>query len=109
MSAGVGAERVGGVRVAAEKPSGSAVFVLQPNSRKVGSMRLWLWEFMVWAGTEWNMVQDAWWGNISAMPEAHSIQGRLMRPSLKACVWLGHPGCFRDQDAVLWTESDGVR
>ena len=28
------------------KPTGSAVFILQPNSRKVGSMRGWLWEFM---------------------------------------------------------------
>jgi hypothetical protein len=30
------------------KPSGSAMFVLQPNSRKVGSMRPWLWEFLAW-------------------------------------------------------------
>ena len=87
------------------KPTGSAVFILQPNSRKVGSMRGWLWEFMAWACREWNMVQDAWWWNIAAVPEAHGIQGRLMRPSLKACVWLGSPKCYREQDAVLWTES----
>jgi DNA modification methylase len=87
------------------KPTGSAMFVLQPNSRKVGSMRPWLWEFMAWACREWNMVQDAWWWNHAAVPEAHGIQARLMRPSLKACVWLGPADCYRDQDAVLWTES----
>jgi DNA modification methylase len=87
------------------KPTGSAVFVLQPNSRKVSSMRGWLWEFMAWACREWNMVQDAWWWNTAAIPQAHAIHGRLMRPSIKACVWLGLPGCWRDQDAVLWSES----
>jgi DNA modification methylase len=90
------------------KPRGSAVFILQPNSRKVGSMRGWLWRFMAWACDEWNMVQDAWWWNHKAMPEAHAIQGRLMRPSVKACVWLGPSDCYRDQDAVLWDESDGT-
>jgi hypothetical protein len=84
------------------KPTGSAVFVLQPNSERVGRMRPWLFEFQAWACHEWNMVQDAWWWNTAAVPEAHAIQGRLMRPSLKACVWLGPPDCYRDQDAVLW-------
>ena len=88
------------------KPTGSAVFILQPNSKKLGSMRLWLWEFMVWVGKEWNIVQDAYWWNITAMTEAHSIQGRLMRPSLKYVVWCGPSDCYRNQDAVLWTESD---
>lgn len=87
------------------KPKGSAVFILQPNSRNVGSMRPWLWDFMGWCCREWNMVQDAWWWNHAAMPNAIAIQGRLMRPSLKACVWLGGPDCYRDQDAVLWAES----
>jgi DNA modification methylase len=89
------------------KPSGSAVFILQPNSREVGSMRPWLWDFMAWACRSWNMIQDAWWWNICAIPEAHAIQGRLLRPSLKACVWLGPPDCYRDQDEVLWEESQG--
>jgi hypothetical protein len=87
------------------KPTGSAVFVLQPNSKKLGSMRSWLWEFMVWICREWNMIQDAWWWNHAAMPEAHAIQGRLMRPSLKACVWCGSPDCYRDQESVLWSEA----
>jgi DNA modification methylase len=89
------------------KPTGSAVFILQPNSRKVGSMRGWLFEFQAWACREWNMVQDAWWWNVIATPTVHCRRPfGLMRPSLKACVWLGEPDCYRDQDEVLWTQSD---
>ena len=91
------------------KPTGSAVFILQPNSERVGRMRTWLWEFMLWVGKEWGIVQDAWWLNDKAMPEAHSIQGRLMRPSVKACIWVGAPGCYRNQDAALWEESQSVK
>ena len=32
-----------------------------------------------------------------------------MRPSLKAAVWLGAPDCYRNQDAVLWTQSEANR
>jgi hypothetical protein len=32
------------------KPKGSAVFILGLNSEKVGKMRLWLWDFVAWAG-----------------------------------------------------------
>ncbi len=89
------------------KPSGSAVFILQPNSRKVGSMRPWLWDFMAWTCREWNMVQDAYWWNHTTPPTVHCQRTRgLMRPSLKACVWLGASDCYRAQDAVLWAESD---
>lgn len=88
------------------KPTGSAVFILQPNSNKLGSMRLWLWEFMVWVGREWNIVQDAYWWNTNAMTEAHSIQGQLMRPSVKPIIWAGMPNCYRNQSSVLWSESD---
>lgn len=87
------------------KPTGSAVFILQPNSRKVGSMRGWLWRFMWWVTEDWNMVQDVWWWNTAAIPEAHSIQGKLTRPSIKANVWCGVEGCHRNQDAALWNES----
>jgi DNA modification methylase len=86
------------------KPTGSAVFILQPNSEKVGKMRLWLWEFMVWVGKEWNIVQDAYWWNISAMPQTGVFMG-LMRPSVKPCVWVGNDDCYRNQEAVLWEES----
>jgi DNA modification methylase len=88
------------------KPSGSAAFILQPNSREVGSMRPWLWELMAWACREWNVVQDVYWWNHAALPTVHCRrQFGLMRPSVKYCVWLGPPDCYRDQDAVLWQES----
>lgn len=88
------------------KPTGSAVFILQPNSERVGRMRPWLWEFMAKWSRAWGMVQDAWWWNTAAMPTVHTHRTRgLMRPSLKACVWLGLPECYRAQDRVLWCES----
>jgi hypothetical protein len=88
------------------KPSGSAMFVLQPNSRKVGSMRPWLWEFLAWCCRAWNVVQDVWWWNPTSPPTVHCHRTNgLMRQSVKACVWLGAPHCYRCQEAVLWTES----
>jgi DNA modification methylase len=91
------------------KPTGSAVFILQPNSEHVGKMRPWLWEFMAWSCREWNMIQDAWWWNPSAPPTVHCQRTHgLMRPSVKACVWLGNPECYRNQGAVLWTQSDAM-
>ena len=90
------------------KPTGSAVFVLQPNSERVGRMRTWLWEFMVKIGKEWGIVQDAWWWNCTMAPTVHCHRARgLMRPSVKACVWAGPESCWRDQGSVLWTESEG--
>ena len=56
-------------------------------------------------GESWGLVQDAWWWNFTAPPEAHAIQGKLMRPSLKPCVWLGPFDCYRNQNSVLWDES----
>ena len=91
------------------KSTGSAVFVLQPNSERVGRMRTWLWEFMAKWGREWGMVQDAWWWNHAAMPSGGAPCRGLMRPSLKACVWLGAADCYRDQSAVLCVESDTNR
>lgn len=88
------------------KPTGSAVFVLQANSRKVGSMRGWLWEFMAWVCREWNMVQDVWWWNHTKQPTVHCSRANgLTRPSVKAMVWCGQPRCYRDQDSVLWESS----
>jgi DNA modification methylase len=92
------------------KPHGSAVFILQPNSEKVGRMRPWLFEFMAKWAREWNMVQDAWWWNHCTPPTVHCQRKRgLMRPSLKACVWLGPSDCFRNQDAVLIDASDAAK
>jgi site-specific DNA-methyltransferase (cytosine-N4-specific) len=84
------------------KDDGSAAFLLQPNSAKVGQMRPWLWEFIVWAMHEWNMVQDVYWFNNAAMPNVHSQRKYgLMRPAVKHLVWLGSPDCFRNQDNIL--------
>jgi hypothetical protein len=89
------------------KPKGSAVFILGPNSEKVGRMRLWLWDFVAWAGREWNLVQDAWWWAVDQLPLGGIKRDQgFMRPSVKMCVWLGPPDCYRNQDAVLWTPSD---
>ena len=89
------------------KPTGSAVFILQPNSRRVGEIRNWLWKFMYWVSSEWNMVQDFIWWNYTAMPTKHCDRTvGLARPSAKYCVWAGSPDCYRNQDAVLLNESD---
>jgi DNA modification methylase len=90
------------------KPTGSAVFILQPNSRKVGSMRPWLFEFQAWCCHEWNMVQDAWWWNHETLPKTKN-DPNLLRPSVKACVWLGNEDCYRDSGSVRWAESDSNR
>jgi DNA modification methylase len=87
------------------KPTGSAVFILQPNSERVGRMRTWLWEFMAWVGKEWGIVQDAYWWNTASLPLGGSSEYGLLRPSLKPCIWVGPPDCYRNQDDVLWVES----
>jgi site-specific DNA-methyltransferase (adenine-specific) len=85
------------------KPTGSAVFILQPNSEQFGRMRPWLYEFQAKWCREWGIVQDAYWWNYTAMPGDYR---GLMRPSIKPCVWLGLPDCYRDMDSVLWKESE---
>ena len=89
------------------KPSGSLVVILQPNSAKVGQMRLWLWDFVAWAGRYWNLVQDTYWWAVDMLPLGgiRREQG-LLRPSVKMCVWLGAADCYRQQDHVLWTPSE---
>ena len=90
------------------KPTGSMVVILQPNFEKVGKMRLWLWEFVAWAGREWNLVQDAYWWNFGCLPAVcASRKNALMRQSVRMCVWLGPPGCYRNQENVLWLPCDG--
>lgn len=69
-------------------------------------MRGWLFRFQAWACDEWNMVQDVHWWNFTALPlSGTSRKQGLLRSSMKACVWLGPPDCYRDQDSVLWEES----
>lgn len=92
------------------KPSGSAVFILQANSERVGRMRTWLWEFQAWIGKEWGIVQDVYWWNFTTPPTIHCQRERgLCRPSVKACVWVGSEDCYRDQSVVLWEESEANR
>jgi DNA modification methylase len=83
------------------KPTGSAVFILQPNSERVGRMRTWLWDFMSWVGKTWGVVQDAYWWNVNALPTVGATVGGLLRGSAKTCVWFGPDDCFRDQTKVL--------
>jgi len=91
------------------KPEGSAVFIFQPNYEKIGQMRLWLWEFVAWAGREWNVIQDVYWWATDALPLAGTNRKYgLLRQSVKMCVWLGPPDCYRNQDAVLWTASQAM-
>lgn len=65
------------------KPTGSAVYILQPNSEKVGRMRPWLWEFMAKWTRDWGMVQDAWWWNHAALPSGGATSHGLPRQSVK--------------------------
>lgn len=86
------------------KSYGSMVMVLQPNG-KVGEMRPWLWRFMAWCCEEWNIVHDVYWWNVAAMPNGGATFAGVPRSSVKSCVWVGNPNCYRNQDAVLWEES----
>ena len=91
------------------KPTGSMVVILQPNFEKVGKMRLWLWEFVAWAGREWNLVQDVYWWSHDAMPLSGTNRKQgLLRQSVKMCIWLGPANCYRNQDNVLWLPSDDI-
>jgi predicted methyltransferase len=91
------------------KPKGSMVIILQPNSEKVGRMRLWMWEFLLSVAKSWNLVQDVYHWNIDALPLCGANRKcGLMRPSVKMCVWLGASDCYRCQDNVLWTPSQAT-
>jgi len=92
------------------KPSGSAVFIIQPNQEHVGRTRSWPYRFAGELAQKWNIVQDLYWWNPTAPPTIH-CQARhgLTRPSVKWIVWCGSPTCFRNQDRVLWTPSDSIR
>lgn len=82
--------------------TGSAVFVIQPNSERVGRMRLWWLRFMLEWGERWGLVQDAWWWNPAILPNGGATTRGMMRASVKPLVWLGCEDCYRDQDSVLW-------
>lgn len=92
------------------KPTGSAVFILQPSSKRVGSMRTCLWEFIAKWSREWNQVQDVIWFNVAALPTSGCRESiGLMRPSVKYCVWLGPADCYRNQGEVLMEPSESMK
>lgn len=85
------------------KPKGSAIFILQPNHKKMGQMSTWMWEFYIKWAKEWNSPQDLYWWNYAYMPTTHvSAKHALMRPSVKMCCWFGDADCYRNQHAILW-------
>jgi len=86
-------------------PTGSGVYILQPNSEKIGRLRMWLFKFIVKWGEEWGMVQDVWWWNYVALPVSGACSYGLCRPSMKICAWFGAADCFRNQKKVLLRES----
>jgi DNA modification methylase len=88
------------------RPHGSAVFIVQPGSDGVGKMRPWVWDFAAWLCREWNLVQDAYWWNPAGPPVGGAASCGMLRASVKLALWCGPPDCYRDQDAVLWSESD---
>jgi DNA modification methylase len=89
------------------KPGGSMVIVLQPNYETVGKMRLWAWEFLIWAAREWKLIQDVYWWAYDSLPLSGTKRHQgLLRSSVKTCVWLGPADCFRNQDNVLWLPAD---
>lgn len=91
------------------KPTGSMVVVLQPNYERVGRMRLWPYEFVLWAAKEWNLIQDVYWQVPDALPSAGTDRNSgLLKTSVKWNVWLGPADCYRNQQAILKTPSDPV-
>lgn len=92
------------------KPTGSAVFILQHTSERIGRMRPWLYRFQLRVCEQWGIVQDAYWFNPQAMPTLHCRRDYgLMRPSVKACVWAGSERCYRNQDAVLAEPAESTK
>ncbi len=82
------------------KPTGSMVWIVQPNSARAGRLRTWHLEFALWAAREVGLVQDAYWFNPAPMPGG-GVQKGLMRSAVKWCVWVGPPDAYRDQSRVL--------
>ncbi len=91
------------------KPNGSAMFVLQPNydanDGKGLSVRLWLWNWVIYWANNWNWIQDAYWWNTSTLPNGVTTRGKNMRGSVKLLVWFGAPDAYQNQHDVLWHES----
>ena len=72
-------------------------------------MRLWLWEFLLWAAKEWNLVQDVYWWAIDAHAAGRDKpQARASSPERQNVRMARAAECYRNQDAVLWTPSQAM-
>jgi len=93
-------ERAGGVRIWRSRHA--------PHVKKV-LLRSWISRRMS------RPTPDGWRGesgyaNRVAFPTAGSQRRYgLLRSAVKHCVWLGNPGCYRNQDAVLLPPSESLR
>lgn len=87
-------------------PKGSAIFVLQNNSSRAGSIRPWLYKFLAKWVERWNIVQDLYWWNYVSLPGGGATKSGLCRQTVKHLVWLGDHDCYRNQDAILWGEAE---
>ena len=88
---------------------GSAVFILQPNYEKIGKTRLWLWEFLLKAAKEWNLVQPVFWlGNRRHAPRRDEPQAGTSSPKRENGGDLARgTGPPPNQDGVLWNSHPG--
>ncbi len=85
------------------KPDGSAMFLIQPNYKSMGSMSAWVYDFCSHVIKSWNMVQDAYWWNTSSLPVAGANENvGLLNSSMKFCVWAGPADCKKNYKSVLW-------
>lgn len=88
------------------KPSGSLAVVLQPTQEVMGRVGPWIYGTLYQLACAWNIVQDAYWLNYICLPSAGATRHGLMRGVMKHIVWLGDPDCYRNQQEILWGESE---
>ena len=63
--------------------------------------------FVVSQGVEFGARCPLWSTN-SLPTTATNRKFGLMRQSVKMCIWLGEPDCYRNQENVLWSPSDAM-
>lgn len=90
------------------KPYGSAVVIIQPNCTQLGSMSLWVWEYLLDVAKNWNLIQDVYWWNYTTIPCSQSIQGYAFRPGIKYCLWFGDKNCYKNQREIMWDVSESM-
>lgn len=83
------------------KPTGSAVFILQPGGAKKDGCNPWLHRWIADTAADWNLVQDVVAINRTAIPGGSATSTGTLKPAVKFCCWFGPTDCYRDQRAVL--------